>query len=530
VSSDSSVSRSAASVNGPSQGSRLTFASARLIDKIGSRPVTIAIIGVFALQAAWVAVSARLVMYDEQYHLAAIKAFSSRWTPFIRQSTADGPVGDIERYGSYLYHYLLSFPYRAARAMELSDGATLVVLRIVSVLFVSGALAYAWRLFGELGAGPVTANVALAIVAMMPLTVFLAGALSYDNLLALLATAFLFYGLRLYKADEIDVGLWLRVLLVGGLAAVTKFSFLAIAPVIMAGLVFRQVPLMRSGLGPAVRGFFLAHPRGVTLARGSLAVAALLACALVVERYVLNLLYYGTPFPSCLAVHPASICRMYPVLATNYDLAATHVPVSPSLSGALTYLSYQWIPLMLKFLTYIGIVGAGGVRLTSYGPAIFGVLLTWSIPVAFGLVALSVTVLPRVRGARLLLTAAAVYTLVLFVDNYTSYAKLGAPASVQGRYILLVLPIIAGLACIAGAQLVTLGSASASARPIAAVCAVVMIAFAMSQGGGVTTYLWAGNAAWWRTDSGIWFAVTSDASQVVGKLVIPDKLVRDPRL
>jgi hypothetical protein len=526
VSPDSSGSRSVDSVDAPGLSSPEAVAPGRVVKVLGSMQVTIAVVTVFAIQAAWVAVSARLVMYDEQYHLAAIKDFSSRWTPFIHQTAADGPVGDVERYGSYLYHYLLSFPYRAAKAMGFSDGTTLVVLRLLSALFVCAALVYAWRLFRELGAGPATANIALAIVAMMPLTVFLAGTLNYDNLLALMATAYFYYGLRLYKADRVDVGLWLKVLLVGGLAAVTKYTFLALAPVILAGLLFRQVPMLRNNLRPAVREFLVSRQRGATVARLSLALGALLACLLVVERYGLNLLRYGTPLPSCLAVHPASICRMYPVLARNYDLAAAHTPGAPSLPGAMIYLRYQWIPLMLKFLTYIGIVGPGGARSTSYGPAVFSALLTWSIPVVLALVILSVTVLRRVPGARLLLATAGLYTLVLFVQNYTDYRTLGQPVGVQGRYVIVILPIIIGLACIALAQLVSLGKASM--RPIAAVGAVVAIAFVLSQGGGVTSYLWASNPRWWRTDSGIRYSVASKASELAHKLVLPD--FHDPRL
>lgn len=527
MSSGSSWLRSTESVDTPALVGRSGVDIGRVTDLLGSVPVTVAVVILFALESTWVAVSARFVMYDEQYHLGAIKVFSSRWTPFIHQSAADGPVGDVERYGSYLDHYLLSFPYRAAKGLGLSDGATLVSLRLVSVFFVSGSLVYAWRLFRELGAGPVTANLALAIVAMMPLTVFLAGSLNYDNLLALLATAYFYYGLRLYKAERVDVGLWLKVLLVGGLAAVTKFTFLALAPVILTGLLFRQVPMLRHGIRPAVRDYFTGRHRSVTLSRTCLALGALLACSLVVERYGRNLLRYGTPLPSCLAVHPASLCRLDPAFARNYELAAAHASVPGSLPGAVTYLSYQWIPLMMKYLTYIGIVGPSGARSTSDGPAVFGTLLTWSVPVVLGLVILAVTVLRRVPGARLLLATAALYTLVLFGQNYSDYRTLGQPVGVQGRYLLVILPILVGLACIALAQLMSMGGPSA--RPISAVCAVAAIAIVLSQGGGVTTYLWAGDATWWRMDSGIRFAVASRASQLAHDLVVPDAIFRDPR-
>jgi len=490
--------------------------------------MTIAIVVAFALQATWVAVSANLVIYDETYHLAAIKAFSTRWTPFIHQSAADGPLGDVERYGSYLYHYVLSFPYRVAETLGLGEGATLIALRLLSVLAVSGALVYSWRLFRELGAGLVTANVALAVVAMMPLTVFLAGTLNYDNLLALLAAAFFYYVLKLYKSDRFDVGLWLKVLLVGGLASVTKYTFLALAPVLLAGLLVRQVRMLRHGLPSSAREFFRGQRRSVTAARTFLALSAFLACALVLERYGLNLLRYGTPVPSCIAIHPADLCEMEAAAARNTQLDVAHPDVVPSFSGALAYLSYMWIPLMLRYLTYIGTAGPTGALNTSVGPHVFGALLTWSVPVLLGLVVLATTVLRRVRGARLLLAAAGLYTLVLFAQNYSDYTRLGEPVGVQGRYVLVVLPIVVGLACIALAQLISLGSPSA--LPRAAVVAVIALAFVMSQGGGVTTYLWAGDRGWWRTDSGVRYAIAVKASQLTRRLVIPDKLVSDPRL
>jgi Predicted membrane protein (DUF2142) len=501
---------------------------ARILRILGSGPMTVALVVAFALQATWVAVSARSDIYDEPYHLAAIKAFSTRWTPFIHQTAADGPLGDIERYGSYLYHYLLSFPYRAAEALGLGSGATLVTLRMFSVLAVSGALVYSWLLFRELGAGRVTANVALAVVTMMPLAVFLAGTLNYDNLLALLSAAFFYYGLKLYKADHFDVGLWLKVLLVGGFAAVTKFTFLALTPVVVVALFIRQVPMLRSGLRTSSRDFFFVRGRGLIAARVFLALGVVVASTLVIERYGLNLLHYGTPLPSCLHIHPTGICGLDAPSVRNSTLDLAFKDLVPSLSGAVSYLSHQWIPLMLRYVTLIGTVGPDGAIRTSLGPHIFGAILTIAVTLMLGLVVLAITVLRSVRGARMLFAAAALYTFVLFAQNYHDYTKLGQPIGVQGRYVLVVLPIVVGLACIALARVISAGGASA--RPRAAVSAVVILAFVLSQGGGVTTYLWAGDQTWWRTDSGVRFAVAGKASHLAHLLVIPDTLIPDPRL
>jgi hypothetical protein len=372
-----------------------------------------------------------------------------------------------------------------------------------------------------------TANVALAGVAMMPLTVFLAGTLNYDNLLALLSAAFFYYGLKLYKADHFDVGLWLKVLLVGGFAAVTKYTFLALIPVVAAALVMRQLPMLRSGLRPSLGEFIKVRGGGAKAARVFLVLGAVLAGALVVERYGLNFVHFGTPFPSCLRIHPAQMCEMYPPTARNNTLDLAFKDVVPSLSGAVSYLRHQWIPLMLQYLTLIGTVGPDGLVRTSLGPHVFGALLAWSVPVVIGLSVLATTVLRRVRGARMLLWAGGLYVFVLFAQNYHDYTKMGQPVGVQGRYVLVVLPIVVGLASIALARVISVGGALA--RPRAAVGAVVVLAIVLSQGGGVTTYLWAGDQAWWRTGSGVRFTVAVKASHLAHLLVIPDKLISDPR-
>lgn len=89
------VSRWPKSTHVPGWDSQRGTFSARILRALGSIQMTVVVVVVFALQASWVAVSARSDIYDEPYHLAAIKAFSTRWTPFIHQTAADGPLGDI---------------------------------------------------------------------------------------------------------------------------------------------------------------------------------------------------------------------------------------------------------------------------------------------------------------------------------------------------------------------------------------------------------------------------------------------------
>ena len=68
----------------------------------------------FFAEMAWIALSAIYPMlFDEEYHLGIIDIYARQISPFIASQPAEASFhGDITRYGSYLFHYLISFPYR----------------------------------------------------------------------------------------------------------------------------------------------------------------------------------------------------------------------------------------------------------------------------------------------------------------------------------------------------------------------------------------------------------------------------------
>src|SRR4051812_29328265 len=78
-----------------------------------------AILALFVLQSAWIALSGRYPMaFDEDFHLGIIRLFAHHASPFWSTQPAGADAfGAVARDPSYLYQWLMSFPYRLISAI-----------------------------------------------------------------------------------------------------------------------------------------------------------------------------------------------------------------------------------------------------------------------------------------------------------------------------------------------------------------------------------------------------------------------------
>ncbi|HSX30798.1 MAG TPA: hypothetical protein VLE99_02675, partial [Candidatus Saccharimonadales bacterium] len=103
------------------------------------------IVSFFVLEALWFVFSARYPMaFDENYHFGLIKLHAEQWVPFFTSQPHDASVfGAVVRDPSYLYHWLMSFPYRFISLFTHSQTAHVIVLRMINV----GMFAYGLTLY-----------------------------------------------------------------------------------------------------------------------------------------------------------------------------------------------------------------------------------------------------------------------------------------------------------------------------------------------------------------------------------------------
>ncbi|WP_125774504.1 hypothetical protein [Antribacter gilvus] len=486
---------------------------------VGSRTFLAVVVALYAAQAAWIALLARPSIYDETYHLYAATAFSDELLPFATQDADDHGVGDIERYPSYLYHYLASFPWRWFDHWDRDDRITLV--RLVSVVVVALALVVWQRVIRAMGAGAASANVAVAAVSAAPTLVFLGGTVTNDVLLFLTTAWFTLAALRVYQSPTVDLGRWATLLLALGLVGVTKFSVLPYAAFVMAAVLVRQALLLRR-LGRS--GVSMPRPatRAARFRWALLVLGAVVGVALLVERFGVNLVVYGTPLPDCGQVHDVATCSQWLPWGRNLRLDASFPDLAVTPSLVVTFFSSVWLPRMIWLWNAIGVVGPGNVALTSAGPEVAGVVVLGG---AFTLVAVLVLLLPllgRENGPLMLLGGSLAFGVALFVVNLVDYRTLGQPVGVHGRYVLAVFPVLVGAATIAVSR--ALGGATLWKGLL-----VLLLTVAASQGGGAIAFLTQSTPDWWAHRPAL-VEVHERLAHVARVVVLEDDLVRDPRL
>jgi hypothetical protein len=389
---------------------------------------------------------------------------------------------------SYLYHWLMSFPYQLISAITANQAAQIIFLRLLNVaLFAYGMVLYR-RIVRRLGASRALTNALFAVFVLIPVVPFLAAHINYDNLffvavpLALLLTMHLVEG---FRDRRVDAALLLELLVVACLACLIKYPFL---PVLLTVGGFLSWRLWRDHLLSAagLRSFVASFAALSRLRQVVLVVACLLSFGLFVERYAANLITYHDPVPACNAVISQDECAQYGPFWRDYQYARDK-PASfhPHVYGY----AWQWLYGMWYRLFFA----------INYDYATRPPLLVIStLCVVLAAWALVGTVLRFRRlfaghAARQLVGWVTLgYILVLFVDGFSAYSRTGQPVAINGRYLIPFLPFLFAFGGLAWTSLLHGRLAVVKTATAAAVLIVLVL-----QGGGALTFVVRSSDSWY---------------------------------
>jgi hypothetical protein len=478
---------------------------ARLQAFLGSRKFWLIILGVFVFQAVWIALTARYPMaFDEQFHLGIIRQYAQHISPFWSgQPSGAEQFGALTRDPSYLYQWLMSFPYRLISTVTDSEAAQVIFLRLINVGILASALVVFRRLLGRLGASNAMRNTVLAFFVLTPVVPFLGAQINYDNLVVLMtALAFsTFLGLRSAVRDK-SVWDWNRLaqlLLICLFASLVKYAFLPLA----AGLTFAVLFELRYALQHSVRVMPRSSRVHIT---GKTAVYVLLLVVgfgLFSERYMVNLVRYHTPIPECDQVLSVQECRGYAPWARNYMFANWHVETKTA--DKLTY-PFTWVHRALgeTVFTITSRFNDKGT-VSYYGATQLPVTnaLSWAVFAGGGLLSVFCwRSIKRHKGLWVLLGVSAVYVVALFAQNLLDFLHLGFPVAIHGRYLLPILPLLYLCIALAVGTLLasTAGSESVAGVRKSLLAASVLVVFAI-EGGGFVTFIVRSHDDWFWPQS-----------------------------
>lgn len=398
---------------------------------------------VFIFEALWIVFSAIYPMaFDEDFHFGIIRIYSHHVLPFLPNNVApSGTYGAVARDPSYLYHYLMSFPYRLVAVFTSNEAAQIIFLRLINVALFGGALVLFRRLLLRGGLSRAFAHVALLLFVLIPIVPLVAAQINYDNLLILLVAWLCLLACDAIKAVQkrtFPLKTLAIILVVCVAASLVKYAFLPIFAAIVLVLTAQTVWTFRGNfrrtLWPAVQQGYRAMSRSSKI---GLIVAFLVFSGLFMQRYGVNAVVYHNPIPACDQVLTVQQCRSYGPYGRDYLYAQSKGDFQPNRRYyAKKWLKGMWLriffvingnvasapndniePLPLPKITAAVITIAGLALVIFYGRTLFHG--NW----------LNV----------LLLAIILLYCAALYYQTYKDYTHAGQVVAVNGRYLLMVM-------------------------------------------------------------------------------------------
>ncbi len=468
----------------------------------------------FGLQASWIALSGNFPMaFDEDTHLGIIKFFAQHPNPFFSQQPSSLNVyGAVVHDPSYLYRYLMSFPWRLITQLTGTFTAQVISLRLLNViLFIIGMVLFR-KLVLKITSNRALVNLSLLLFALTPITSQLAAQINYDNLLFPLIAGSLLLTLDITaRLERDDVNIWrlgwLLILLL--LTSLVKYTFLPFVVPISILLIWQFIKLHRRHKKRFVNvlraGFTALSPLKTVL----IITMVILSAGLFFERYGMNIVRYHTPTPSCVDVIGVPACQSYSI----YQRSVSYAVEKPDAFNKNPFLfTYRW----LKHMHFNLMMSIGGPNI---GYATGQPLpLPYIATIIFGALGIIVVIIFYKRlfispAARLLAAVSLLYTAALWLTNYVEYLSTGRRVAVQGRYLVPLLPFLY-LIFLCGFKLL-LERLPRLQFGLASLLVVCVLA-----GGGVSTFILHSDDSWYWPNT-VAINTSSELRTIVRHMVPP---------
>jgi hypothetical protein len=449
---------------------------------------------IFGVEAVWIALTGQYPMaFDENFHFGLIQIYSHHLSPFLNGQPAGGDAyGAVARDPSYLYHYLMSFPYRLIEVFTHDQTIQVIMLRFINIGLFLSSLPIFRRLLQRAGASRTVTNVCFAVFILVPVAPLLAAQINYDNLLLPLVATTLLLALnisedlgRTSRVNFTKLGVLAMLCL---LSSLIKYAFLPIFLAIVMFLLWRfwvfqhQKKRLRRATADGLRQ--LTKVRAAVLLLG-----IALGLLLFGQRYVVNAVDYHQLIPDCRQVLSVKQCTAYGPWDRDYNLeltkSATATSSPFSFSGDWFY--GMWLrlffavdgpdtgfqtrgPLFLPAVGAIAFVGVGLVFLVLYWRRLWQRL----DHALLGLIVLTL----------------AVYVGSLWIDEYRDFLATGQSVAINGRYLLPVLLPFLLLLALAYREFFRV-------RPAFRAATVYALLVCLIWGGGTLTYILRSNDQWY---------------------------------
>jgi Ca2+/Na+ antiporter len=455
-------------------------------------------VGLFVLGAGWIAITSIYPMaFDEEFHLGLIKIYATSWMPYGIQHTSDmAQFGAATADPSYLFHYLMSFPYRLFHALGVQETVIIIIFRLMNLAFIVGGLAVFRKAFLKAGISASISHLALLLMTLIPTFVMLAAQINYDNLLFLVVawSVYLLVSMTQSVRQKKQISLtsaWLLTISVL-LGMSIKYAFLPIALGLFiwsVGLVVISVRNNQLNITCYAKKFFSQFWRLPTKVRIGLILASVLSLFFA-SHYITNHATYGSAIPSCEQVFNEDECAAYGPWNRNRMYVAERDPSFKPLAYPM-YMATEWIPGMTERLTFAVAGKTNGFQTKAPLPAVVFSFVALTI---VGVICMVVQIAKRRFDwfGILSLLLFGIYVAVLSAQLYGDYVETAQPVAINGRYLILLLPLVAVVLIQSIHR--TFEHVSPGVKSLVAIIILLVI---LIGGAGASTYILQSEAHWY---------------------------------
>ncbi len=486
---------------------------------IGSARFFYGVVIFFIVEALYFALTARYPMAaDEDYHFGLIKLHAEQWLPFFTsQPEGPAPYGAVVRDPSYLFHYIMSGPYRLVSSLTDSLWIQVTSIRLIDIGFVVVALVL-FRLFLLRTTLPSSlVNLSLAVFSLVPIAPFVAAHINYDNLFLPCVAATLLLAQRIIQTVNAEHALPIRTtiafVILGCLASIVKFPYLAVFGGVVIYLLIELVQRRRKlQLITSNTWWRLRHSNRLTLI--ILTILFIFSFGLFAERYAINLERYHSLTPECDAVISVEQCKAYGPWARNYRLRTE--AYNDRKQWNIFEFTGAWVYQYMNTAIYALNGPDSGYSVIEPLPQ-----FTWTVwaLAAAGVAAFlwqARSIWRLYPGLKVAIVTVGIYIVILWLQNYSDFKTIGYSVAQQGRYLLPILPLLLVILAVALNQ--TLNHWRMTSRPKPTL--LLIVALLLSQGGGALLYAGYSDASWHWGNPNIVEPISNTTHKVVQPFII----------
>lgn len=486
---------------------------------LGSSKCFFAVMLLFVIESVWVAVTLNYpAIFDEGWHVGIIRQYAMQWSPLLTHQPPDTyNLGALTRDPSFVFHYLMSFPYRLIAWITPDIMTQVITLRFIDIALFATALIIFRSLLLKVKASPAIVNTTMFFFVLVPVVPFLAAQINYDDLLMPLTALSLLLTLQFRErllGGTFDTIRLVLLLAVAMLASVTQFEFLPIclAIVVYLGFIIRRYSNYHNRLLSSIAKGWTSS---TTINKILVTTIFVIATILFAYSYGVNLVMYHTPTPSCNKVLTTSDCLKYYAFNRNYTDIMTHLKINPnpllftvgwvyrlleySFYTALNLpnIPYQVLPLPLPSMAAISVF-------------LFGAILVWRYRKKIS---------QDYPGLIFLVAVSMFYILALWVHNYSDFITIGVKVGINGRYLFpIILPIMLTIG---------IGFQYFLKHRIRLKLALLLItALFFLEGGGSILYIVSSDPTWWWPGHSWVTNLAQGAKDVIKPIIVNFKFFR----